>query len=149
MTCLWAPRAERWRSIPSSASLVIHDGLVVKVASNPESYVYREEAFHWITSLEAFDRYGYRWGDVQLVEDGFLRHYEKGRPVHLLLKCSSSPHVYRVEDGRKRRIADLVTFQAEGHRWEEVRRLDCGYLRALPDGESIPPGWGTPPQPLP
>lgn len=34
---------------------------------------------------------------------------------------------------------------AEGHRWEEVRFVDCSYLRNLPDGETIPPGRGMPP----
>jgi hypothetical protein len=137
------------RSIPSSASLVIRDGLVVKEESSPEFWVYRGESFHWISSLDAFHRYGYSWTDVRVVEDGFLKRYAKGRPVYLLLKCSSSPHVYRVEEGSKRWIVDLATFAAEGHKWEDVRHVDCGYLRGLPEGESIPPGRGTPPPPLP
>lgn len=137
------------RAIPSSASLVIRDGLVVKETSSPEFWVYREGAFRWIPSLDAFQQYGYRWDDVRVVEDGFLSRYQKGAPLYPLLKCRSSDHVYRLEEGHKRWIVDLATFHAEGHKWEEVRYVDCAYLRALPDGETIPPGSGTPPPPLP
>ncbi|MHB1134718.1 MAG: hypothetical protein ACYC4L_20285 [Chloroflexota bacterium] len=146
---LGAEGAALARSIPSSASLIIRDGLVVKETSSPEFWLYREGAFHWISSLDAFEASGYRWSDVHVVEDGFLRRYQTGRPLYLLLKCGASPHVYRLEEGSKRWVTDLATFHAEGHRWEEVRYRDCGYLRALPDGESIPPGRGTPPPPLP
>jgi hypothetical protein len=52
-----------------------------------------------------------------------------------------------LEGGEKRWIRDIVTFTAEGHVWEDVRFVSCGYLRDLPDGETIPPGSGPPPQP--
>jgi len=47
----------------------------------------------------------------------------------------------------KRWIVDIATFEAEGHVWEDVRIVSCYYLRNLPDGETIPPGYGPPPQP--
>ena len=85
------------RSIPSSASLVIMNGLVVKESTSPDIWVYRDDAFHWITSLEAFDHYGYRWEVVHIVEPGFLDQFPKGNPIYVLLKCDSSPHIYRLE----------------------------------------------------
>ena len=63
------------------------------------------------------------------------------------MKCQSSPHIYRLEGGEKRWIRDIEAFEAEGHVWEDVRFVPCGYLRDLPDGETIPPGSGPPPQP--
>ena len=53
----------------------------------------------------------------------------------------------RLEGGEKRWIRDIATFEAEGHVWEDVRLVGCNYLRDLPDGETIPPGFGPPPQP--
>ncbi len=135
------------RSIPNSASLVIANGLLVKEASSTDVYVYRDDAFHWITSLDAFEHFGYRWQNVHIVEDGFLKQFVKGRPVYVLLKCDGSPHIYRLENGQKRWIVDIPTFIAEGHVWEDVRFLSCSDLRALPDGDSIPPGRGAPPSP--
>ncbi len=137
------------RSIPNSAALVIMNGLVVKEETSSDIWVYRDGAFHWITSLDAFQHYGYRWEQVHSVEPGFLNPFAKGSPIYVLLKCDSSPHIYQLEAGQKRWIVDIPTFQAQGYVWQDVRFVPCPYLRSLPDGESIPPGRGTPPPPLP
>lgn len=137
------------RSIPSRASLVIANGLVVKEETSPDIYVYRDGSFRWITSMDAFQHFGYRWQDVRVVEPGFLNEFDKGKPIHVLLKCDSSPHIYRLENGTKRWIVDIPTFESEGHVWKDVRIVPCNYLRNLTDGDSIPPGRGAPPPPLP
>lgn len=137
------------RSIPTSASLVIANGLLVREDNSPDVWVYRDGTFHWITSLEAFQHFDYRWENVHTVETGFLNDFEKGKPVYVLVKCSDSPHIYRLENGRKRWIVDIPTFEAEGYVWSDVRFEPCRYLRSLPDGDSIPPGRGSPPPPLP
>jgi hypothetical protein len=134
-------------AMPDSAAVVIRDGLVVKEEDDEEIYVFQDGRFRWISSLDAFEHFGYTWGDVRIVEDGFLEEFEIGTPLHVLLKCGQSPHIYRLEGGEKRWIRDIVTFQAEGHVWDDVRFVSCGYLRNLPDGETIPPGFGPPPQP--
>ncbi len=136
-------------ALPGSASLVIRNGLLVKEADQPEIYVFRGDQFHWISSLDAFEYFGYRWQDVHIVEPGFLAKFELGAAIHVLLKCNASPHIYRLENDRKRWIVDLPTFSAEGHVWEDVKMVSCDYLRGLPDGDSIPPGRGAPPPPLP
>jgi hypothetical protein len=137
------------RSIPSSASLVIRNGLVVKESTSPEIWVYRDGAFHWITSLDVFTHLGYQWRDVHIVEPGFVNQFPKGKPLYLVWKCDSSPHIYRLEDGYKRWIIDIPTFVAEGYVWNDVEIVPCQKLHALPDGDSIPPGHGSPPPPLP
>lgn len=137
------------RSIPSSASLIIADGLLVKESDSPDIYVYRNDAFHWVTSLEVFEAKGYRWENVHIVEPGYLAPMIKGAPIYQIFKCAASPHIYRLEDGRKRWIMDIDTFTAEGHLWDDVEFVGCSYLRNLPDGDSIPPGHGTPTSELP
>jgi hypothetical protein len=71
--------------------------------------------------------------------------YERAEPI--LLKCSTSPHIYLLEDGEKRWIQDIATFEAQGYRWNDVQYVFCDDLRVVPDGETIPPGAGPPPQP--
>jgi hypothetical protein len=137
------------RSIPSSASLVIRNGLLVKESNSTQIWVYRDNAFHWITSLDAFEHYGYRWQDVQMVEPGFVSRYDQGRPLYVLLKCDGSPHIYRLENGQKRWIVDLATFTGSGYVWPDVSSVPCYRLHDLPDRDSIPPGHGAPPPPLP
>jgi len=134
------------RILPETTSLVIRDGLVLK-GSGPEIYVLEDNKLRWISSLDAFEHLGLTWEDVHIVDDEFLNEFEKGRPIHVLLKCRTSPHIYRLENGEKRWIKDIDTFQAEGHVWEDVRFVSCEYLRSLPDGPPIPEDAGLPPQP--
>lgn len=68
-------------------------------------------------------------------------------PEPILLMCYGSPHIYALEDGQKRWIRDIPTFEAEGYRWSDVHHLACDDLRAVPDGPPIPPDAGPPPQP--
>ena len=135
------------RALPGSAALVIRDGLVVKEADQDAIYVFRDEQFHWISSLDAFEHFSYRWQQVHVVEPGFMAGFELGAPIHVLLKCRESPHIYRLENDRKRWIVDIASFEAEGHVWDDVRFVACDYLRNIPDGETIPPGQGPAPQP--
>jgi hypothetical protein len=71
--------------------------------------------------------------------------YEEPYPI--LLKCGGSPHIYLLEDGEKRWVKDIPTFEAEGFQWRDVMRVTCDDLRSVPDGPTIPDGAGTPPQP--
>jgi hypothetical protein len=134
------------RAMPDSASLIIRDGLLLK-GSGDEVYVLENNRLRWITTLEAFEHYGYRWSQVHQVEDAFLDDFELGLPIHLLLKCQTSPHIYALEDGEKRWIKDIPTFEAQGYLWDDVEFVSCDYLRGLPDGPPIPEDAGPPPQP--
>ena len=134
------------RILPETTSLIIRDGLVLK-GSSPEIYVLEDGKLRWISSMDAFEHLGLTWQDVHVVEDEFLEKFEKGAPIHVLLKCPTSPHIYRVENQEKRWIRDINTFEAEGHVWDDVRMVTCEYLRGIPDGAPIPEDSGTPPQP--
>ncbi len=134
------------RILPETSSLIIRDGLVLK-GSGPEIYVLEKDMLRWISSMDAFDHLGLTWEDVHIVDDAFLDKFEKGRPIHVLLKCRTSPHIYRLENQEKRWIRDIDTFVEEGHVWDDVRFVSCDYLRDLPDGLPIPEDAGPPPQP--
>jgi hypothetical protein len=132
------------RAMPDRASLIIRDGIILK-ASGPEIYMIENNKKRWISSIGAFERH-FQWRDVRFVDDDFLSRFEDGRPIHLVVKCDS-PHIYRIEEGKKRWIKDIPTFVNEGHYWEEVTFKSCVELRAIPDGIPIPPEAGPPPRP--
>jgi len=134
------------RIMPESSSLIIRDGLVLK-GSGPEFYMLEDNTLRWISSMDAFEHLGLTWADVHVVEDSFLERFEEGRPIHVLLKCGGSDHIYRLENEQKRWIKDIDTFLAEGHVWEDVRIVSCNYLRGLPTGPSIPEDAGVGPEP--
>lgn len=71
--------------------------------------------------------------------------YETPEPI--LLKCTTSPHIYLLEDGQKRWIDTIATFTDRGYRWADVRFVGCDDLSAVPNGPTIPEGAGPPPQP--
>ena len=134
------------RILPDAEALVIRDGLLLK-GPGPEVYVLQDDHLRWISSLEAFERLGYEWDNVHVVDEAFLSQFEPGKPVHVLLKCAGSPHIYRMERDQKRWIKDIPTFEAEGHVWDDVHFVDCEYLDALPVGPPIPEDAGAPPAP--
>jgi hypothetical protein len=97
--------------------------------------------------MDAFEQLVLRWGDMHVVEDSFLKQFRQGRPIHILLKCHGSEHIYRLENDRKRWIRDIDTFVADGHVWDDVRFVPCQYVRDLATGPSIPEDSGPPPEP--
>jgi len=134
------------RILPDSASLVIRDGLVLK-GSGPGIYMLQGDQLRWVSSMDAFEHLDLTWEDVHVVEDSFLARFEQGPPIHVLLKCEGSPHIYRLENQQKRWIRDIETLLAEGHTWEDVRVVSCERLHSVPDGPPIPADAGPPPQP--
>lgn len=132
------------RALPDQQALIVRDGLVLK-GSGDKIYVLENNQKRWISSIQLFERQ-FRWQDVHVVDDDFIAQFPDGRPLYLLLKCDS-PHVYRIEDGKKRWIKDIPTFLSEGHVWDEVQYAPCAQLREIPDGIPIPPDAGTPPTP--
>jgi len=134
------------RILPESQALVIRDGLVLK-GSGPEIYILENDQLRWISSMDAFEHRGLTWEGVHVVEDKFLDKFQEGPALHVLLKCGSSPHIYRLENAQKRWIKDIDTFTAEGHVWNDVRFVSCKSLRDMPTGPSIPEDAGSAPEP--
>jgi hypothetical protein len=69
------------------------------------------------------------------------------KPAPVLLKCAASPHIYLIEQGEKRWIDTIETFNQRGYVWRDVSFVPCDDLRSIPDGLPIPPDAGPPPQP--
>lgn len=136
------------RAMPDRQALVIRDGLLLK-GEGDEVYVLEDNHKRWISSLEAFEYYGYRWDEVNQVDDDFLARFPDGPALSILYKCDGVPHVYAIENGVKRWIEDIPTFEAQGYVWDDVQIVPCGTLRSIPDGPPIPPDAGEPPPPLP
>jgi len=134
------------RMMPDSAALIVRDGVVLK-GSGDEIYQLQDDKLCWISSMDAFDALGLTWDDVHIVSDSFLSTFERGEPIHVLVACHYSDHIYLHEGPVKRWIKDIPTFEAQGYRWQDIHWIECDALRAIPDGPPIPEDAGTPPQP--
>ena len=53
-----------------------------------------------------------------------------------------------IDDEEGVRALLRTTLEAAGYDWRDVKTMPCPDLRSLPDGDSIPPGRGSPPLPL-
>jgi hypothetical protein len=69
------------------------------------------------------------------------------QPPPILLKCYAIPHIYLLEQGEKRWIENIETFNERGYVWRDVQLVTCDDLRSIPDGVPIPASAGPPPQP--
>ncbi len=107
----------------------------------------QDDKLRWISSLDAFEHLGLTWEDVHVVDDAFLEQFEMGHPIHLILKCNGSPHIYALENGKKRWIKDIDTFTAEGYVWEDVQLCDVPVPARPARRAADPGGCRTPPQP--
>lgn len=134
------------RLLPDSDALVIRDGLVLK-GPGPEIYQLQDDKLRWISSMDAFDALGLTWDDVHVVDEQLLARFEQGEPIHVLVGCHDSPHIFLHEGPVKRWIKDIPTFRDRGYYWEDIHWIDCDALRDIPDGLPIGDNAGTPPQP--
>ena len=69
--------------------------------------------------------------------------YDQADPI--LLKCTDSPHIYLLEEGEKRWINTIETFNDRGYVWDDVHTIPCSDLHSIPDGLPIP--WDAGPRP--
>jgi len=134
------------RAMPDVKALVIRDGLVLK-GEGEKIYVLEDNRLRWISSLDAFEYYGYSWEQVNLVDDEFLDQFPPGPPLSLVYKCNGSPHIYTIENGVKRWIKDIPTFEEQGYVWDDVQIVPCRTIDDIPSGPPIPPDAGEPPPP--
>jgi hypothetical protein len=67
-------------------------------------------------------------------------------PPPILLKCTG-PHIYLLDQGKKRWLKDIETFEDQGYVWRDVEFVRCADLRQVPDGVPIPADAGPPPLP--
>ncbi|MCB0182914.1 MAG: hypothetical protein KDE31_01550, partial [Caldilineaceae bacterium] len=73
-----------------------------------------------------------------------IQHLVGQEPYPILLKCATSPHIYALDEGKKRWIKDIPTFEAAGFQWRDVHTELCRDIDAIPDGLPIPPDAGVP-----
>jgi hypothetical protein len=90
--------------------------------------------------------FGINQGDVEALPET-VQEIIFNNPTPILLKCSSSPHIYLLDRGQKRWIENIETFNDRGYVWRDVQLIACDDLRSIPDGVPIPANAGPPPQP--
>lgn len=119
-------------------NIVLRDGLLLKGSGNAV-YVMRNETRRLISSIDAFEHYGYRWSAITEVDDDFLAQVPAGPAINVLLTCQGIPEIYLLTGSEKRLVSDLEALKAEGYTFDrDLRTIPCNRLRSISDGLAYP-----------
>lgn len=131
-------------SILIGGNVTVRPGtMMVKIQTDPKTYaVSHDGVLHWVESeAVASALYGANWNQrIWDVPDSFFPNYTVGSslssPVHAdgtLIKYSSSPDIYVMAGGMKRKFASEATFAANGYKMSDVVTTTIAY----PDGSDV------------
>lgn len=134
------------RAMPDERALIVRNGLVFK-GPGDDIYVLEDNHKRWISSLAAFELHYFEWEMVHEVDQEFVDQFPDGKPIHVLIRCDAQPHIYLLEEGKKRWIENPREFEKAGFVWEEVKYVSSCYKlkNDYPDGIPIPADAGDPP----
>jgi hypothetical protein len=137
------------QSVPSGAALggspcpkfVPASGQLLK-GSGPQVYLVQEGIKRHIPNEATFSARGYRFGNVDTVDDRYVASLPIGHSVVDVLAQGNllqgtGPSVYVMHEGTKRHILSEGAFNACGYRWDAVQRIAGGPLAGIPTGAPL------------
>lgn len=126
------------RTAPDPPSILVREGLLFKTDNRPEIYILSERLTkHLIVDRAAFELYDFEWQAVHMVDDAFVAQFQDGEPLYALTACIRSPHVYALEDGKKRWIEDFPAYDAQTVLESRFIRDSCADIAKIPLGEPL------------
>jgi len=118
-------------------------GALVKVVTDPKVYLLLGTEKYWITDEAVFNALSYQWNWIEDIDEALLDKYTIGteinytdrHPDFTLIKYLDDPKVYKLEDGKKRHIADEAAFNSLGYRWDRIVTVEDS--EEYEDGEEL------------
>ena len=112
--------------------------------SGPEVYVLENGTRHWITDIDTFNSFRFKWGNIKEVSDSIIQSYpqaddwkkSKKYPDGTLLR-GSGPKVYLIELGKKRWIPTSGIFEGSDFGWKYILNIDDKVLNKFKDGDDL------------
>ncbi len=119
-------------------------GDLVKTPSDSKVYMLLDGKKHPISSGEVFKDLGLEWSSIVDVSSDVLVSYPTGSeidgigslPEGTLFMYEGAPEVYKLEDGKQRKIKDTTAFKANGFSWAGVVVLPADHT-PFTTGEEI------------
>lgn len=119
-------------------------GALVKVLDDAKVYVLVGGVKRWIISEAVLRGLYYQTSWIEDVDSRVLDRFPAGgeipntteHPNYTVIKFVGSPRVYRLQDGKKRHIANEAAFNRLGYRWDRIVVLPVGSFN-YPDGDSL------------
>lgn len=106
-------------------------GALVKIVSDPKVYLLLGTEKYWITDENVFNTLNYKWNWIEDIDESLLDKYTIGseinyinhHPNFTLVKYDGDPKVYRLEDGKKRHVANQGVFDKLKYRLDRIVTL--------------------------
>lgn len=105
------------------------DGALIQSQEDDEVYEVSNGRKRHIPSPAAFERRGYRWGNIKRVSQATLDSYNDDE----LIKASDSPVVYLLIAGMKRHIPSVEVFESYGFDWNDISVVSPDEVNDYPD----------------
>jgi hypothetical protein len=112
---------------------IVNAKLAIEKNSNTVYYLTKKGLKRPIPNEEVFLSYDNKWDNVVVVLPGQLDAYSDVK----LIRGENDFKVYKLEDGEKRWIVGIETFESLGCKWEEVAPVNQTELAAWSQGTHI------------
>jgi len=131
---VWIPTVEsfnalgyNWDKIRQVSMLDImakSEAELMRIAGKPEVYAINNGKKRHIPSAEAFVKEGHNWDDVVVLPEAHALAYS----TVSLLRVSGDEKIYIIEDGLRRHIPNIQSFNTYGYKWNDVVNVSAGVL---------------------
>jgi len=131
-------KADEMSNHPMGGNVLYPDGILIRSEDSPDIYLLENGQKKKVTSLALFEKLGYSWNDVTVINSAESENYSSGEnltyPDGTLIRRKDYPVVYRIENGMKKRFTSLALFEATESNWANVLDLSKEEFIDCPDG---------------
>ncbi len=115
-------------------TISVSGATLLKTRNDPRVYEIKDNKKHWIPSAEVFNSSGFKWTDVQEVEEDELVQYSRTK----LIQAQGDFKVYYLtERGLIRHIPTPEVFTSYGNKWEDIFTINQTELNIYPENNLI------------
>ena len=99
---------------------------LVRARNSAKVYLIEGDLRRHVVSVDAFNRAGLKWEEVEVIDDEDVDVYADGEPAGyddgMLIK-GSGPKVWVIADGKRRHVADPAAFARLGYDWKNLIQI--------------------------
>lgn len=132
----------------------LKSGDVVKSSSNSSVYVIQDGKKVKVNSPEEFNQKGYKWNQIKEIPADELSQIPtmasgsapvanvvtsslSSYPNGTLIKAVDGNDVYVIINGKKKKIPDPATFNAQGYKWDRIKKIAGDELSRISDDVAV------------
>ena len=112
--------------------------------SGPEVYVLENGTKYWVPSIDVFNRFNFKWGNIKTYSDMVIQNYPQSDnwntydnyPNGSLVK-GSGPEVYLIEQGKRRWIPSPTIFLGNDFGWKYILDINDNDLDNYDLGDDL------------